>query len=311
MAKILIVDDSPVMRQMMKEVLSAQGHVTQESPDASGAMRLINTGDFDLLIIDIIMPGTTGIDLIKQASCRHPGIKILVVTAVNQNSINSHIISLGLKLLHKPFEVPELICSVNDSLEAKTPIPRWPEDKIKKALSKTVGNLQKMAGTGWALASFSMEWSSYKSVMLRYPQDEPEGMAVLCSVNGSLPFTTMLILSRADAIIASSSFIKHSFAHLSRFSQMEEIVIAELGNMLLNSFVGVIADTTDTVLLPSAPRCAQGTRTCILEAFATMVRDPGLPSCVLKLKIQTPDALISMDAISVLPAATFDFFSTF
>lgn len=82
-AKILIVDDEPNIRLMIRAALDGDGHATREAADGAAALEAIRSGDFDLVILDLNMPvidGTTVLERLKANPPAHPP-RVIVVTA--------------------------------------------------------------------------------------------------------------------------------------------------------------------------------------------------------------------------------------
>ena len=65
MARILVVDDSTTMRQMVSFTLTDAGHEVTEAADGASAVKEANARRFDLVITDVNMPGMNGIDLVR------------------------------------------------------------------------------------------------------------------------------------------------------------------------------------------------------------------------------------------------------
>lgn len=65
MARVLIVDDSVVMRQMVQYTLRSAGFEVVEAADADEALRVARAGAFDLVVADVFMPGRTGVELVR------------------------------------------------------------------------------------------------------------------------------------------------------------------------------------------------------------------------------------------------------
>jgi two-component system, chemotaxis family, chemotaxis protein CheY len=70
MAKILVVDDSITMRQMVSLTLQKAGHTVFEADSGINALKLADKERFDLIITDINMPGMDGLELIKELRMR-------------------------------------------------------------------------------------------------------------------------------------------------------------------------------------------------------------------------------------------------
>jgi two-component system chemotaxis response regulator CheY len=66
MAKILIVDDSASMRNMVKATLESAGHQVKDAADGQAALVLANAGDFNAVVTDLNMPMMDGIELVKK-----------------------------------------------------------------------------------------------------------------------------------------------------------------------------------------------------------------------------------------------------
>ncbi len=85
--------------------------------EASGAeetFKLLDNHKPDLLILDLLMPGKTGLDVLKEIKKTHEDIKVLVVTAVNQKAVNEQAKKLGAKaVLYKPFDSTDMAEMVN------------------------------------------------------------------------------------------------------------------------------------------------------------------------------------------------------
>jgi two-component system chemotaxis response regulator CheY len=118
MANILIADDSPVFRSALKKVLEDAGHtILAQAANADEAMRLLDVERPDLLMLDLLMPGKTGLDVLREIGKKHDGLKVLVVTAVNQKAVNDQAKKLGAtSVIYKPFDSDELVAIVSKIL---------------------------------------------------------------------------------------------------------------------------------------------------------------------------------------------------
>lgn len=82
MVRILIADDHAILRVGLKQILSESGDVVVagEAGNGSEALAMLRAEKFDALVMDMSMPGKSGIDLIKQIKDEHPKLPILVLS---------------------------------------------------------------------------------------------------------------------------------------------------------------------------------------------------------------------------------------
>ncbi|MBF0335047.1 MAG: response regulator [Alphaproteobacteria bacterium] len=80
MARILLVEDVEVVRQVLRRMLERSGHEVTEAGDGQQALTHLAARGFDLMVTDIWMPGMDGIGLIGEAKRRNPGLRIVAVS---------------------------------------------------------------------------------------------------------------------------------------------------------------------------------------------------------------------------------------
>ena len=65
MATVLVVDDEPIVREVVVRYLTREGHRTLEAADGKAARAAIETSDPDLVVLDVMLPGTDGLELCR------------------------------------------------------------------------------------------------------------------------------------------------------------------------------------------------------------------------------------------------------
>jgi DNA-binding NarL/FixJ family response regulator len=82
MIRILIADDHPIIRDGLKQILSAFDDISVagEASDGTEVMEIVLRQDFDVLVLDMTMPGKSGIELIKQIRIEKPKLPILILS---------------------------------------------------------------------------------------------------------------------------------------------------------------------------------------------------------------------------------------
>jgi CheY-like chemotaxis protein len=131
LANILIVDDDPAVQATMRIVLERAGHRVVVAGDGRKGLAIFEAGDFDLLILDIFMPGMDGLETMKFIHQRQPLIPILVISGRQISSDASSgpdFLKMATKLgaissLQKPFRPVELLAAVAGCLEAAAALP--------------------------------------------------------------------------------------------------------------------------------------------------------------------------------------------
>ena len=127
MASILIIDDEQHVRYLLKAVLEPMGHQVVEATNGKEALKAIQGSSPALMIVDIYMPEMDGIELIKNARCTQPDIKIIAISgALSMEKFDVLEVAqrLGARYtLQKPFEIRALINMVQDIFPPE-PVPR-------------------------------------------------------------------------------------------------------------------------------------------------------------------------------------------
>ena len=82
MIRVVIADDHTIVREGLKQLLSAASdlHVVGEARDGHEALKIARESDFDVLLLDMSMPGKGGTELIKQVKSEKPKLRILVLS---------------------------------------------------------------------------------------------------------------------------------------------------------------------------------------------------------------------------------------
>lgn len=111
MSSVLIVDDSTLIRNLVRRALQAEGHVFLEASNGYEALEQLDGNDVDLLICDVNMPRMNGIELLQsmKESGGHSDVLIIMLTTESQPELVRQARSLGaLGWLVKPLR-PELL----------------------------------------------------------------------------------------------------------------------------------------------------------------------------------------------------------
>jgi two-component system cell cycle sensor histidine kinase/response regulator CckA len=122
---LLVVDDDPLVRQVETEILRLQGYTVLEAGSAAEALRLAaSTATIHLLITDLAMPETDGLELTRRFRAAHPKTPVLLVSgSLPLLRVRSEPDLEHFEFLAKPFQFDELLHKVRKLLGASTAAP--------------------------------------------------------------------------------------------------------------------------------------------------------------------------------------------
>ncbi len=122
MAKILIVDDEPRIRELIREHLQYAGYVCEEAGDGSAALSLLSGGGYDLVILDLMMPFMDGMTCLREMRARHINTPVIILTARGEEYDKLAGLEGGADdYVVKPFSPRELVARVRAVLNRTMP----------------------------------------------------------------------------------------------------------------------------------------------------------------------------------------------
>jgi DNA-binding response OmpR family regulator len=114
MGRILVVEDEQRIARFVGGALKARGWAVDLVTEGRTALRLVETRDYDLVLMDLIMPGLHGIDLLQRILHARPDQRTMVVSVRGEPRLKVECLEAGaVDYLTKPFSLEELIARVN------------------------------------------------------------------------------------------------------------------------------------------------------------------------------------------------------
>ncbi len=116
-ARILIVDDEPGIRASLSEVLLQEGYQVVSVDSGEAAVSILETEQFDLMLLDVMMPGISGVDVLRVARQFTPEMKVILLTAHGTLETAVEALRLGAHdYLLKPASAHDILASINRGL---------------------------------------------------------------------------------------------------------------------------------------------------------------------------------------------------
>jgi two-component system phosphate regulon response regulator PhoB len=129
--QVLVVDDEPMVRNLLRRLLSLEGYEVLEAEDGQSAIDLVRTNKPDLVLLDVMLPSRDGLDVLSELR-RTTNVPVILVTARGDDADRV----VGLKMgaddyVVKPFSAAELSARIGSLLrraQASSPAPAKPAD---------------------------------------------------------------------------------------------------------------------------------------------------------------------------------------
>ena len=118
-ARVLIADDASFMRQMIREIIEPEGYeVVGEATNGVEAVEKYQELHPDLVTMDIVMPKRSGIDAVKGILADDPGARVVMCSALGQETLVMEALQAGAKdFIVKPFKPDSVVATLEKILE--------------------------------------------------------------------------------------------------------------------------------------------------------------------------------------------------
>ena len=118
MGRILIADDHDSLRRGLAQALAEAGHDTEEAPNGNAAIEKLHEGYFDVVVSDLKIGGSTGLDVLKTAKTLHPTTAVILMIAFGSVSTAVEAMKAGaFDYVQKPFEIEEMELKIAKAIE--------------------------------------------------------------------------------------------------------------------------------------------------------------------------------------------------
>ena len=114
---VLVVDDEPIVRESIRDWLKDAGYQVATAESGEEALELIEKQDFSVMVLDIRLPGKTGITVLKEVKALKPEIKSIVITAYPSAELAAEAMKLGaVDYMVKPIAPDDLERLIKETL---------------------------------------------------------------------------------------------------------------------------------------------------------------------------------------------------
>jgi DNA-binding response OmpR family regulator len=122
--RILVIEDDPAIRQVVKDALGIDGYDALEAERFDSGLAQALRAELDLLLLDLVLPGGSGLDLLAEVRLARPRLPVIIVTAKGQEEDRVRGLTLGADdYMVKPFSIKELLARVRAVLRRSAERP--------------------------------------------------------------------------------------------------------------------------------------------------------------------------------------------
>ena len=116
--KVLIVEDDKDLHELVRVVLTREGYEVADAFNAIEGLQELNSAEVDLALLDIMMPGMDGLEMLQRLRVTHPQLRVIMMTAMSTpeaavSALREH----ACDFLAKPFDIEDLVKSVRTAFE--------------------------------------------------------------------------------------------------------------------------------------------------------------------------------------------------
>lgn len=137
--RILVIDDEPMVRDTLGQVLADEGYVVDVAADGADALDRVHAARPDVILLDLMMPGMNGRQFLSalRGEAAFNSVPVLIMTAVHGLEINLNSIGAS-EVVEKPFDVDDLLNKValavyrSRDADAPAPLPIPPEPETRE-----------------------------------------------------------------------------------------------------------------------------------------------------------------------------------
>ena len=151
---LLLVDDDAVYRNRLAKAITARGYEVLSAENAEAALALARGQVVELAVLDLRMPGESGLELLRQLRALHPEVRVVMLTGYGSIATVMEAVHLGaVNYLTKPADVDDLLAAFHPEAPAETPaessttpsLARVAWEQLQRLMQDCEGNPAKAA----------------------------------------------------------------------------------------------------------------------------------------------------------------------
>lgn len=143
MERILVIDDEPSALNTMKEILEFEKYIVDTTHNALSGLRKINDQKYNLILLDIKMPGMNGIEALRLIQNRHPSIPVIMCSGIHKLDTVIEAVKIGaFDYITKPWDINKVLITVRNAIDKSNLLEDVSELLEKRNSDREIRNLK-------------------------------------------------------------------------------------------------------------------------------------------------------------------------
>lgn len=119
--RVLAIDDEPGILRFVSRALHADGMEVETASTGEDGLRMARSGNFDVILLDLVMPGTDGVSVLRRLLRRQPNQSVIVLSCLADTRSKVQLLDMGaVDYLGKPFALEELLARIHARMRERT-----------------------------------------------------------------------------------------------------------------------------------------------------------------------------------------------
>ena len=146
MARVLVIDDEPRIANFVSRALTAEGFRVDAASDGIRGLELAQTGRYELVVLDLLLPGRDGVSVLRDLMEARPEQRVLILSALSDVRSKVECLELGASdYLPKPFALAELVARIRARLRQPA---TGPDERFLRRGGVTLDLVRRVADAG-------------------------------------------------------------------------------------------------------------------------------------------------------------------
>ena len=298
-SKILVVDDSAFTRRIVRNALNGRGYRgVIEAENGEEGLRKYEAEKPDVVLLDVIMPGLDGTDVLKRIMNMDEDAKVIMLSAVGQEKTVKICNKLGsVGYVVKPFNERQLVDTVENAIRAKekrktlAKLTKFEEDALREvghmgaqyaatALSKMVGetvNANLLAARMTSLADLPELVGDRETLV----------GGIYLPVTGDLSGSLLMAFPQKSAFTLVDMLLKKKLGTTKELDEMGKSALGEAGNILAGNCLTALSNLLGMHLVEHVPDFAHGMVGALIDNVAVAFGQKAERALIIQVELST------------------------